>query len=188
MRLSTAAGRYGVRAMYDLAIRYGNGPVPGKDIARRQNISLPYLDQLMARLRRSSLVKSVRGPQGGYLLSRSPARIKVGEIVRSVEGPIRLSYCLGDSNAPSSCARAETCVSRVLLKKLSTHIMSALDSTTLEDLCREAGTVSCPVRRPRKTRAKGVGTGKGRTARRVIARRSSRSRPARARARGRPKE
>jgi Rrf2 family protein len=148
MKLSTAAGRYGVRAMYDLAICFGEGPTAGKDIARRQNISLPYLDQLMSRLRKNGLVKSVRGPQGGYLLSRSPARIKVGDIVRALEGPIQLSYCLKETGITQSCARAETCVSRILLKKLNARIMAALDSTTLKDLCREARAVSCPTGRP----------------------------------------
>jgi len=165
MRISTAAGRYGVRAMYDLAIRYGSGPVAGKGIAQRQNISMPFLDQLLSKLRRSGLVKSVRGPQGGYLLARSPSRIKVGDIVRSVEGPINVSYCLGETGAPHSCARAEGCVSRILLKKLNSQIMKALDSTTLEDLCREAGAVSCPVGRPGETAATKRRAAKGRPVR-----------------------
>jgi len=149
MKLSTAAGRYGVRAMYDLAICFGEGPIAGKDIARRQNISLPYLDQLMSRLRKSGLVRSVRGPQGGYLLARSPARIRVGDIVRALEGPMQFSYCLEDDGGIRTCARAESCVSSILIKKLNARIMAALDKTTLRDLCREAKAVSCPTRRAR---------------------------------------
>jgi Rrf2 family protein len=162
MKLSTAAGRYGVRAMYDLAICFGEGPTAGKDIARRQNISLPYLNQLLSRLRRSGLVKSVRGPQGGYLLAKSPARIRVGDIMRAVEGPIQLSYCLGETGVPRSCARAESCVSRILLKKLNARIMAALDSTTLKDLCKEARAVSCPTRRSRALPSGRAGKASGR--------------------------
>ena len=169
MKFSTAAGRYGVRAMYDLAICFGEGPTAGKDIARRQNISLPYLDQLMSRLRRSGLVKSVRGPQGGYLLARSPARIRVGDIVRAVEGPMQFSYCLEDDGATKTCARAESCVSRILIKKLNARIMAALDKTTLKDLCREAKAVSCPTRRTRGLPSRGRPSGK--TARTGVRRR-----------------
>ena len=155
MKFSTAAGRYGVRAMYDLAICFGEGPTAGKDIARRQSISLPYLDQLMSRLRRAGLVKSVRGPQGGYLLAKSPFRIRVGDIVRAVEGPMQFSYCLEDSGAARTCARAETCVSRILMKRLNSMIMAALDKVTLKDLCKEAKAVSCPTRRKPRGRPRG---------------------------------
>jgi len=154
MKFSTAAGRYGVRAMYDLAICFGEGPTAGKDIARRQSISLPYLDQLMSRLRRAGLVKSVRGPQGGYLLAKNPSRIRVGDIVRAVEGPIQFSYCFDDTGAARTCAKAETCVSRILIKKLNSMIMAALDKATLKDLCKEARAVSCPTRR-RSARPRG---------------------------------
>ncbi|MFH0778898.1 MAG: Rrf2 family transcriptional regulator [Candidatus Eisenbacteria bacterium] len=151
MRLSTAAGRYGIRAMYDLAARYGKGPVSGKDIARRQRIALPYLEQLMNRLRRSGLVRSVRGPQGGFLLARSPGRIKVGAIMRVLEGPIQMSHCGVGAGAKSSCGRAETCVSRILMKKLDSQVKAALDTVSLRDLCREAGMVSPPLQKRRKS-------------------------------------
>ncbi|MBN1504653.1 MAG: Rrf2 family transcriptional regulator [Candidatus Eisenbacteria bacterium] len=154
MRFTTAAGRYGVRAMYDLAVCFGEGPIAGKDIARRQSISLPYLDQLMSRLRRGGLVKSVRGPQGGYLLARNPARIRVGDIVRAVEGPIQFSYCLEDASAARMCARADSCVSRILIKKLNASIVAALDRTSLRDLCKETKALSCPERR-RSARPRG---------------------------------
>ncbi|UCF78066.1 MAG: Rrf2 family transcriptional regulator [Candidatus Eiseniibacteriota bacterium] len=150
MRLSTAAGRYGVRAMYDLALHYGKGPVAGKAIAERQNISLPYLEQLLTKLRRSGLVQTVRGPQGGYLLARVPSRIKVGEIIGSLEGPTRLAHCMGGTEDSVDCGKADGCVSRILLKKLDAQIKAALNSTTLNDLCREAGLDACPTRRPRK--------------------------------------
>ncbi len=150
MRLSTAAGRYGVRAMYDLALHYGKGPVAGRDIAERQNISLPYLEQLLTRLRRSGLVQTVRGPQGGYLLARTPSRIKVGEIISTLEGPTKMSHCVSGHGDSADCGHAEGCVSRVLLKKLDAQIKAALDRTTLTDLCEEAKLDACPARRPRK--------------------------------------
>ena len=134
MRLSTAAGRYGIRAMYDLALHYGKGPVAGKAIAERQNISLPYLEQLLTRLRRSGLVESVRGPQGGYMLSKTPSEIKVGEIMSSLEGPIRISHCVSHDGDSVDCGMAESCVSRILLKKLDAQITTALNGTSLKDL------------------------------------------------------
>jgi len=152
MKLSTAAGRYGVRAMYDLALHYGAEPVPGKTIAERQNISLPYLEQLMTSLRRSGLVRSVRGPHGGYALARNPSSIKVGEIIGSLEGPIEISYCVSRPNRAVKCLKAEGCVSRILLRKLNFQIKAALDSTTLNDLCIEAGSCACPSARSRKRR------------------------------------
>jgi len=139
--------------MYDLALRYGKGPVAGKSIAERQNISLPYLEQLLYRLRRSGLIRSVRGPQGGYLLAKSPSRIKVAEIINSLEGPTRIFSCVGDSGDSADCEKAEGCVSRILLKKLDAQIKVALNRTTLKDLCREAGSDACPGCRPRRRTA-----------------------------------
>jgi len=86
MKLSTR-GRYGLRAMYDLALRYGEGPVSLNSIADRQMVSLPYLEQLMAKLRRAGLASSSRGAQGGYELAKPPEEITVGDIVRVMEGP-----------------------------------------------------------------------------------------------------
>ncbi|KPJ58964.1 MAG: hypothetical protein AMJ46_13115 [Latescibacteria bacterium DG_63] len=153
MRLWTAAGRYGVRAMYDLAVHYGKGPVAGKGIAERQNISLPYLEQLLTRLRRSGLVQTVRGPQGGYLLARIPSRINVGEIISTLEGPTKIVHCVSDSGDSVDCINAEGCVSRILLKRLDAQIKEALDSTTLRDLCKEAVLDACPARRSSKRTA-----------------------------------
>jgi Rrf2 family protein len=136
--------------MYDLALHYGTAPVAGKTIAERQNISLPYLEQLMTSLRRSGLVRSVRGPHGGYVLARHPSSIKVGEIIRSLEGPIEITYCVGQTNRSVKCLKAEGCVSQILLRKLNVQIGAALDSTTLSDLCTEAGSDGCPSGRSSK--------------------------------------
>ena len=99
MKLSTK-GRYGIHAMYDLAL-YGSGdtPQPTKAIAERQNIPEAYLEQLISQLRRSGLVKSVRGAQGGYLLAREPDKISVGEVLRTLEGELAMVDCLIEEDA-----------------------------------------------------------------------------------------
>lgn len=89
MRLSTK-GRYGVKALFELAYHYGSGPLSLKEIADRQGLSEHYLEQIAAPLRRAGLVTSVRGAQGGYTLGRPPETITVGEILRALEGPLEL--------------------------------------------------------------------------------------------------
>ena len=97
MRL-TAKGRYAVTAMLDLAVHQGEGPISLADISERQGISLSYLEQLFAKLRRSELVKSVRGPGGGYQLSREAGTIYVAEIVDSVDERVDATRCAGRAN------------------------------------------------------------------------------------------
>lgn len=94
MKLSTK-GRYGVIAMYDLAMHAGDKePISIKNVAERQEISEHYLEQLMGQLRKAGLVKSTRGAQGGYFLARSPKDVTVGDIIRVMEGPIAPVDCL----------------------------------------------------------------------------------------------
>ncbi len=132
MKLSTK-GRYGLKAMYDLAIHFGDGPTSLKSIAERQRISDHYLEQLIATLRKSGLVKSVRGAQGGYTLSDAPVKITVGEIIRSLEGPLGVSECSLEEE-PTACANAECCVTRVIWKKIQDSISDVIDSITLQDM------------------------------------------------------
>ena len=136
MKLSTR-GEYGLRAMVDLAENFGSGPIPLRSIAERQGISENYLEQLIAVLRKAHLVKSVRGAQGGYMLNREPGNIKIGEIIRVLEGSIAPMDCVND-NEEDACTRAESCAARVIWKKIKDSIAEVLDSTTLLDLCREA--------------------------------------------------
>ena len=89
MKVSTR-GLYGVMAMFDLALQHRMGPVSVQSISRRQRISVSYLEQLFNKLRRDGLVESVRGPGGGYRLNRKPKLIKIGDVIRSLEGPLRL--------------------------------------------------------------------------------------------------
>lgn len=137
MKLSTK-GRYGVAAMYDLALHYGQGPISLKSVAQRQSISEHYLEQLMGTLRKAGYVKSVRGAQGGYTLTKEPSQITVGDIIRIMEGPIAPVDCLLSGRVNNDyCDRAGICVTRGVWAKVRDSINSVLDSITLEDLCRD---------------------------------------------------
>jgi len=130
MKLSTR-GRYGLRALLDLAVHGGNGVIPLKDIARREEISLHYLERLMAPLIAAGLVTSVRGARGGMALSRAPVEIRLREVIEALEGSIAPTECSGD---PSSCVRSDICVSREVWSDMRKAIAGVLDSTTLQDL------------------------------------------------------
>ncbi|WP_026475808.1 RrF2 family transcriptional regulator [Alkaliphilus transvaalensis] len=135
MKLSTK-GRYGLKAMYDLAIHYGDGPIALKNIAERQRISDHYLEQLIANLRKAGLVKSVRGAQGGYMLAYPPEKITVGSIIRTLEGPLGPSDCVLEEDA-TNCDNAECCVTRVIWEKIRISISDVIDSITLQDMVED---------------------------------------------------
>ncbi|MCB2358906.1 RrF2 family transcriptional regulator [Clostridium estertheticum] len=129
MKLSTK-GRYGVKAMVDLAINYGEQPVSIKSISERQGISEYYLEQLFSSLRKAKLIKSVRGSQGGYLLNRPPVEITVYDIINVLEGPIEISTCLHDEE----CTNIDCCATRPLWKKIKNSIDSVTTSINLKDI------------------------------------------------------
>lgn len=135
MILSTK-GRYGVRAAFDLALHYGEGPIPLKNISERQNLSDPYLEQLIAILRKDGLVTSVRGAQGGYMLSRHPSEISVGDILRSLEGPMAPAECVLD-DYDKECIKSDYCVTRVLWEKIMDSIDKVIDSISLQDMVED---------------------------------------------------
>ncbi|HEY6839371.1 MAG TPA: Rrf2 family transcriptional regulator [Geobacteraceae bacterium] len=135
MRLSTKA-QYAVRAMVDLTIFSGGRPVSLKEISQREEIPLNYLEQLFFRLKKGNIVKSVRGPRGGYILARQSSQIRVGEIVTTVEEPLNPIACL-DEGAPS-CTRHTQCVTHSIWQGLGEKIKGFLDSINLEDLAIEA--------------------------------------------------
>ncbi|MHB8173678.1 MAG: Rrf2 family transcriptional regulator [Nitrospirota bacterium] len=137
MQLSTK-GRYAVRAMFDLSFYSKGDPVPLSRISEREEISLHYLEQLFNKLRKSGVVESVRGPSGGFRLSRKPSEITVEEIVRVVEGSITPVKCLDIKDKKKICHRADKCVTFVLWKRLGKHISDYLSSVTLQDLVDEA--------------------------------------------------
>nr|WP_092067258.1 Rrf2 family transcriptional regulator [Dendrosporobacter quercicolus]NSL46491.1 Rrf2 family transcriptional regulator [Dendrosporobacter quercicolus DSM 1736]SDL52641.1 transcriptional regulator, BadM/Rrf2 family [Dendrosporobacter quercicolus] len=137
MKLSTK-GRYGVSAMYDLAMHYGQGPISLKSVAQRQGISEHYLEQLMGTLRKAGYVKSLRGAQGGYTLTKDPSRITVGDIITIMEGPIAPVDCLlTDDVVNAYCDRAGQCVTRGVWAKVRDSINDVLHSISLADLCRD---------------------------------------------------
>lgn len=138
MKLSTK-GRYGVAVMYELALQYGNGPMSLKEIAQNQGISKPYLEQLVSTLRNTGFVTSVRGAQGGYMLTRSPDQITVGDIITAMEGPIALVDCLMDHKVEgnSYCEKAGSCVARNVWARVCDSIKDVLYSISLADLCKE---------------------------------------------------
>lgn len=130
LKLSTR-GRYGLRAMLDLADGFGTRPIPMGDIARRQGLSRKYLHALLAGLKDAGLVHSVRGAHGGYELARSPAEIQVGEIVRAMEGDVAIVDCLDDEK---TCPRVPKCSARKLWSELNRAMVEVLDRLTLADL------------------------------------------------------
>ncbi len=130
MKLSTR-GRYGLRAVLDLALHQGEGLVLLKDIARRQEVSLPYLEHLIAPLIAAGLVKSTRGSRGGLLLLRSPSEIRLSEIIQVLEGSIAPVDCVND---PKVCHRSGLCVTRDIWIEMKMAMSQILDSTTLQDL------------------------------------------------------
>lgn len=133
MKLSTK-GKYGLKAMVDLAISYGQGCVSASSLAQLQGVSEAYLEQLIASLRKAGLVVSSRGAQGGYTLSREPQSINVGEVLRALEGSTSLMECVG---LETSCGNAGSCTARPLWLKLQQRIDEVLDSTTLWDLAED---------------------------------------------------
>ncbi len=136
MKISTK-GHYGVQAMFDLAQHYGEGPISLKSVAERQGLSEHYLEQLIAVLRKAGLVRSVRGAQGGYILARQPDDIKVGDIIRVLEGPIAPVECVNEEDA-EQCHKAESCITRSVWEKVRNSIEDVLDSISLADMCKDA--------------------------------------------------
>ena len=135
MRLSTK-GRYAVRAMVDLALHAQKGPVPRTEIADRQGISADYIAHLFNRLQQAGLVHGVRGRSGGYVLARAPSQIRIGEIVRAVEGPVALTDCTAPGGE-AVCPRTDHCVTRRLWLKAAQAVAQTLDAVTLADLCMQ---------------------------------------------------
>jgi len=136
MQISTK-GRYALRAMIDLALHMDQGPVLRRDIAERQEISSHYIGQLFMELRKAGFVESVKGPGGGYVLAQDADKIRAGDIIRAVEGPIALVQCVRP-NQEDICHRIDGCVTYLLWKRLSKIIEEVLDSITLKDLCDQA--------------------------------------------------
>ena len=122
---------YGIRALVELALHYGEGPVQTAEIAARQGVPEPYLDQLLTTLNKFGFIKSRRGPQGGHVLARDPHEITLGMIMATLEGNTAPLDCLND---PSECIVSATCAQREVWRSVEEAVHTLLDATTVADL------------------------------------------------------
>jgi len=119
--------------MLELALNYGNGPMLLKEIAKRQDISLGYLEHLLPPLKTAGLVNSTRGARGGYSLSKKPSQITLKDITQAMEGTLSLVKCIDE---PATCSRVSSCVTRDVWSELEENISNTLEAITLEELVR----------------------------------------------------
>ena len=141
MKLSTK-GRYGTRALLDIGLHNEEAPVPLRDIARREQISLPYLEHLIAPLIKSGIILSTRGTRGGVSLARSPEEIRLSEVIGLLEGSIAPVECI---NNAAVCNRSGFCVTRDIWLELKTAMDGILESTTLQDLMQRQKEKEQPI-------------------------------------------
>lgn len=133
MMISTK-GRYGLRLILDIAAASDGKPVPVKDIAKRQDISEKYLEQIIMQMSKAGLVKSVRGAQGGYVLAKDPSEISAGEVLRAAEGSIAPVEC-----CEIGCDHKEGCITYGLYSRIKEAVDAVVDSTTIADMLADAG-------------------------------------------------
>ena len=132
--LVSMKGDYGVRALIELALHYGEGPIQSAVIASRQSIPEPYLDQLLTSLRRAGLIRSIRGPQGGHALVRPPAEVHLSEALIALEGSLAPISCLDD---PAGCTRPVGCGLREVWEQVHGATLAILDGITIADLAEK---------------------------------------------------
>ena len=134
MKLSTRS-RYGTRLMVDLAQRFTEGPIPLAEIAKRQDLSAKYLEQLIILLKGAGLIRSARGRRGGYMLARKPDQISVGEIVETLEGKLALVECVSD---PELCYRSPECPTREIWVGMTGALKKELFSLSLKEVLQKS--------------------------------------------------
>ncbi len=137
MRLTTK-GRYGLRAVVDLAVNTDDEAIALSRIAERQGISMNYLEQLVARLRKSGIVNGIRGAQGGYVLAMPAEEISVGDILRALEGDLSPVDCYELNSNDTPCDNSDICVTKYVWKRISNSINDAVDGIMLSDLVAES--------------------------------------------------
>jgi Rrf2 family protein len=130
LRLS-AKGQYGVRALFEIARGYPERPVTIKHISENQAVSVAYLEQILNKLRKAGLIKSIKGPGGGYLLSRRPDAINIADVLKELEGPLAITSCL---DPDEGCDRIDGCVAHLLWKNLGDQIEAYLKTITMQNL------------------------------------------------------
>jgi len=136
MNISTR-GRYGLRALLEIAVQPDEEPVTIRDISKKQQMSVTYLEQILHKLKNAGIVRSIRGARGGYVLARRGDKITVSQIINVLDGPISISYCDSPQLREKSCIGPSACVSRILWKKLDDLIEGTLSSVTLADLRKQ---------------------------------------------------
>lgn len=141
MYISTR-GRYGVRALVEIALKEEQGPVRISTIARNQRLPVSYLEQILNRLRRAGIIKSVRGSKGGYLLSKPKEKITIRDIITVLDGPLAVADCSKDSCPRDTCIGVENCLASILWKNLEADMDRFLGSVTLRDLLRDSRRIS----------------------------------------------
>ncbi|HJA67359.1 AsnC family transcriptional regulator [Lachnoclostridium sp. An169] len=141
MKLSTK-GRYGLRALIDLARYSAGGPVSITSISERQEISERYLEQLMSLLKKAGLVKSIRGAGGGYVLAKEPEQISVGDVLRALEGSLDPVDCAG-LDPEGGCDIADSCVTKYVWKRINESINRTVDEIRLDQLVEESRKLGC---------------------------------------------
>lgn len=133
MKVSTK-GDYGVRALIELAHHYGQGPVQSAEIASRQEVPEPYLDQLLTTLRRAGFIRSVRGPQGGHALIRDPKEVRLSEVMTALEGSLAPIACVDD---PEACTKSGGCTQREVWEHVRDATLEILQNVSIGDLAEK---------------------------------------------------
>ncbi len=142
MKIS-ARGRYSMQALFDLAHHSHGQPVPLHLIAQRQGLSLPFLEQIFNKLKKAGIVASVRGPKGGYIITRPCNEVSVGDVLRLTDSTF-YAVVKEDPAGAKTALQADEKMNRLLWRQLSDHIASFMDGLTLADLCVESGSNACP--------------------------------------------
>lgn len=133
LKISTR-GDYGIRALIELALHYGEGPLQSGEIAARQAIPEPYLDQILTILRRAGFIRSIRGPQGGHTLAQDPAHLKLSDVILALEGTLSPIDCLDDA---SVCTRSGGCAQRSVWEAVRDATVQILEQTSIADLAEK---------------------------------------------------
>ncbi len=137
MKLSTK-GRYGLRAFIDIAIFGENEPVSLAHVAKRQDISISYLEQLMVKLKKAGLIVSIRGASGGYAIAKDQGRISVGDVLRALEGDLAPVDCAAFHEGSHACAASDDCASKIVWKKINDSINETVNNIYIDELVADS--------------------------------------------------
>ena len=137
MRLSTKS-RYGVRAVFDIAYHAGGLPTRIKEISKRQEVTPRYLEQIFQKLKRAGIVKSIRGPKGGYYLARKPELIAVSDVLRAMDDSLEPVFCVRPLKGRKKCRRESKCVAQIIWREAGIRLAEYLDSVSVEKMCQMA--------------------------------------------------